>query len=174
MRLRLSYARMLVQPGRLDEATTEHAWLWQHMLEHEPSMVGVRLSFFIGDIERLVQTHAPARETFTALRDAVAPEGVDALDTPAFADWMALCRALRENDRVLAWFDAVRAELPVAHTRGSSQTSSQLEADPSTADPRWALSTCVAVPHAPNKSAVSSRNARGRLRMAVRPRLVKI
>jgi hypothetical protein len=112
MQIRLQYARMLSHHGRFDDATAEHVWLWQHMLAHEPSMVGVRLSFFVGDIERLVGAHPPARAAFVALRDDVAPAGVAAVGTPEFADWMALNRALRESHRVVAWFDEVRDRLP--------------------------------------------------------------
>jgi len=40
---RMSLARALANAGKFDEATEEYAWLWQHMLEHEPAMLGVRV-----------------------------------------------------------------------------------------------------------------------------------
>jgi thioredoxin-like negative regulator of GroEL len=110
MQKRLEYARMLRGRGRFDDATREHVWLWTHMLEHQPSMLGVRLSFFISDIERLV-AYPPARAEFSALRDALAPTDVASLDREAFVEWTALNRALREEERVIAWFDSVRPQL---------------------------------------------------------------
>src|SRR4051812_12591822 len=44
---RMNAARALASAGKLDEATDAYVWLWEHMLEHEPAMLGVRASFML-------------------------------------------------------------------------------------------------------------------------------
>ena len=73
MRARMDLAKELRRAGRYEEATAEHVWLWEHMLEHEPALYGVRMSFFAGDLQRLVNDHAPARAAIEQLRDRAAP-----------------------------------------------------------------------------------------------------
>lgn len=114
MRARTNLAKTLASSRRFDEATDEYAWLWRHMTEHQPSMMGVRMSFMLGEIGRLMQDHPPARQRFVALRDAIGPEGgpLAATATPEqVTDWMALSVTLGEPDRVLAWFDGNRSFL---------------------------------------------------------------
>jgi hypothetical protein len=114
---RRSLARALLDAGQLDEATTEYVWLWQHMLEHRPSMYGVRHSFFVSDLARLVSRHAPAREVLARLREAVAPVTVGGSPTPpaaevrpvydALKDWFSLNEALGEEHASLRWYDSL-------------------------------------------------------------------
>lgn len=47
---RMNLARALANAGKLDEATEAYAWLWEHMLEHEAAMFGVRASFVLAEI----------------------------------------------------------------------------------------------------------------------------
>lgn len=102
-------ARQLTEAGRLDEATESYVWLWQHMLEHKPSMYGVRLSFMRSDLEALARRHAPARERFAALRDETRKRmDADPRDLEAVVDWQALCQVVGDRKAVLVWFDAVR------------------------------------------------------------------
>ncbi len=73
-------------------------------------MVGVRNSFLLMEIGRLMHDHPPARKKFTELRDALAPGGDPALTTPdAVGDWVSLSVTLGEEDRVVSWFDALEA-----------------------------------------------------------------
>ena len=37
-------ARLLAHSGQFEAATTEQVWLWQNMLDHQPSLRAVRLS----------------------------------------------------------------------------------------------------------------------------------
>jgi hypothetical protein len=111
VRARLDLARKLLSSGALDAATAELLWLWEHMLEHEPSMHGVRLSFVLGDMSRLARQHEPAREAFVALRDrrGAAIEGKGA-DRRTLIDWVHLNEMLDEPEATLAWYDRVRDE----------------------------------------------------------------
>jgi hypothetical protein len=106
---RMKLARALANAGKLDQATDAYVWLWQHVLEHDPAMVGVRFSFMLAEIGDLVGRHPPARTKFATLRDAAAPkpESVPA----SFDDWVALNQALGELEKTLQWFDREREQL---------------------------------------------------------------
>jgi thiol-disulfide isomerase/thioredoxin len=107
MKARFSLARTLAERGRLDEATDEYVWLWQHMLEFEPALVGVRGSYLLSDAEQLTKRHPPARTRFVELRDALGVRGPpSAAPREAVRDWIALSVMLGESDGVLAWFDS--------------------------------------------------------------------
>jgi hypothetical protein len=106
VKLRYARARKLLHDGAFDEATTEFVWLWQHMLEHDMAMVGVRLSFMASLLTTLTAKHPPARERFTALRDSLGIL-VEAGSSSwmQLQDWAVLSKVLGETDRVVEWFD---------------------------------------------------------------------
>ncbi|MBS2026714.1 MAG: thioredoxin family protein [Deltaproteobacteria bacterium] len=108
MQERMALAQMLVSANQLDEATKEYLWLWEHMLEHEPAMKGVRRSFLVMELYDLAAKHPPAREALARVRDAVAPRERTALRAEGLADWFSLNDALGERSRGLEWFDATR------------------------------------------------------------------
>jgi hypothetical protein len=103
---RYSLAQTLASHGRLQEATDEYLWLWQHMLEYKPAMKGVRGSFMLTEIGQLMNDYPPARARFAELRDAIGIEGAPGTATcRTVADWIDLSVTLGEADRVLRWFD---------------------------------------------------------------------
>jgi thiol-disulfide isomerase/thioredoxin len=106
---RYALADIHMQAGRCDEALAELLWLWEHVLEHRPSMVGVRSSFMLGEIGDLITVHPPARVAFAAIRD----REEEALRSPESdaSDFIDLCVALDEEDRVLRWLDGPGAEI---------------------------------------------------------------
>jgi hypothetical protein len=110
---RMQLARALASAGNVDEATDAYVWLWEHMLEHEPAMFGVRASFMLAEIGDLCSRHASARAKFAALRDAALPRSQEALDPDSdpLMDWMLLNQALGEQERTLEWFDRERERL---------------------------------------------------------------
>ncbi len=109
MRARLDLTRELRRTGRYDEALVEHVWLWEHMLEHEPAMYGVRMSYFAHDLEELVSAHPPARAAIGELRDRAAPQASGPIEAGTFRDWVCLNGVLGESERTLAWYDALTA-----------------------------------------------------------------
>jgi hypothetical protein len=114
MRLRLSLARKL-RESDADEATREFVWLWRNMLTHQPSMIGVKHSFMLGDLSQLVTAHAAARDAFVKLRDEDAPVPGQPLDGEKLGDWVSLNKVLRDGAAILTWFDATpREQLLVA------------------------------------------------------------
>ena len=104
-------ARNLVEAGKLDEALDQYVWLWEHMLEHKPSMSGVRLSFMVSDMRELAARHPPARKRFAEMRDAARKRmDADPKDLEACADWRGLSSAIGDDEALLTWFDAVRGD----------------------------------------------------------------
>ena len=104
-------AKTLADAGNLDESTDVYVWLWEHMLEHKPSMYGVRLSFMVSDMRELAARHPPARKRFAEMRDAARKRmDSDPADVEACADWRGLSEAVGDNGALLVWFDAVRAD----------------------------------------------------------------
>ena len=106
IRSRYQRAEELVESNQLDEATSEWVWLWEHMLAHAPSMVGVRRSFMLVALARLVELHGPARIAFTQFRDALA--GRQEVSRSELADWLSLNKILQEEEETLRWFDTVK------------------------------------------------------------------
>ncbi len=108
---RMELAAAFVESGKFDKATEEYAWLWENMVAYAPSMVGVRSSFMLGDIESLMEQHKPARTRFIKFRDDLESTlkagegGWDALD-----DWLSLNTALKDDERSLAWVDRIKGD----------------------------------------------------------------
>jgi thiol-disulfide isomerase/thioredoxin len=97
---RFTYANALASAGRLDDASKELLWLWEHALEIEPAWVGVRHSYLLGGLAELSRMHPPTRVELQRLRDAA--------EAGNRRDWLSLNQALGDIDRSLAWFDQVK------------------------------------------------------------------
>lgn len=109
---RLAHARQLARSGDIGEATDAYLWLWNHILEHQPSMIGVRGSFMARDMAGLAQRSERAREAFAALRDAEWERvQTDPRNRAAMGDWLILnTRVLNDRDTMNAWIDRVREQ----------------------------------------------------------------
>lgn len=111
MQARLQLAQELLDARVYDQALTQFDWLWQHMVEREPAMSGVRGSFMVYDIARLTTTYEPAAARFTELRD----DAEATLKGPNktfddLRDWINLNRALAQPDKTLEWIDRVKGD----------------------------------------------------------------
>ncbi len=102
----------LLNSGRdLEKATDEAVWLWNNLAKEEPSMLGVRSSFFAGSIERLIDAHPAAADRFRPIRDEAwntykaNPKKLESL-----SDWTVLNDVLGEPEKTLEWFDTVKAD----------------------------------------------------------------
>lgn len=102
---RLRNASELTRAGRHKEATEEFVWLWDNMLEIEPSLYGVRGSFMMNDMMQLASAYPPALEAFTQLRDDLSKQVEDGDESHrVIYDWMILnIRLLEDHDTVMAW-----------------------------------------------------------------------
>lgn len=55
--------------GRHAEALADYLWCFDEGLKHNPSFGGVRVSFLLGDIEKLSKVYPPARDAMLLRRD---------------------------------------------------------------------------------------------------------
>jgi thioredoxin-like negative regulator of GroEL len=69
---RFELARALLAGGKLDEASGEFAWLWEHVTDADPEMAGVRVSFMASEMESLTAQSELARARFREIRDRTA------------------------------------------------------------------------------------------------------
>jgi thiol-disulfide isomerase/thioredoxin len=123
---RLDLARMLVEDKKYEEAAEHYVWLWNNMLRFSPSMSGVRVSFMVGDMGRLLEHYEAARPKFTALRDAEALKLADPKGKGDRGDWIVLNEMLGEDARTLEWFDATKDDRK-ARTDAYAQAGYTLE-----------------------------------------------
>ena len=108
---RYKLAGELSRAQRYDEATEQYVWLWKHMLETAPSMVGVRGSFMAGEMEQLAARHASAKAAFAALRDETeARLKAETKSWQDLGDWVVLNTVVGEDSKTLEWFDRVKGD----------------------------------------------------------------
>lgn len=105
---RLALARDLLEASRVDEAAEQFEWLWENLMQLDPSMERVRRSTLVMDLKELCKQRAASREVFAAKRDAVEAKLREDATWDLLADWLALNRALGDDERSLAWFDRVK------------------------------------------------------------------
>lgn len=155
---RKTLARELMDAGRHDDALRHYVWLWRESLDHDPAFVGVRGSFLVGEIGRLVSEHEPAREVFEVFYDE-AQVAIDAGDASAWSDWQDLGPLFgQDDDVVVEWYDAHRDEDGSLPSRYWTPSITRDVFDDLVARDRWAEAGMVL--RAPHLDAV------GRLGMA--------
>ena len=109
VRQRAALAKQMQREGQYEEALEHRLWLWHHALEHDRSMVGVRGSFWVGEMEELAAAYPPARQAFDDMRldleDAVFAGHAGHQE---LRDWLGLCRAAGEEGRLIEWYEQAR------------------------------------------------------------------
>ncbi|MBL9148166.1 MAG: thioredoxin family protein [Phycisphaerae bacterium] len=111
IKARMDLARSLAQAGDPVKAADEYAWLWENMLKHMPSALGVRLSMMPNEMGRLSSRNLEARRRFVALRDATMERLKAAtVDGQEVGDLLVLNEVVKDPDASLAWFDSVKAD----------------------------------------------------------------
>lgn len=104
--------------NRVDQAFDAAAFLWDTIPKASPEDREVRLTRVAHDLGVLAAKHEPSRVRLLALRDAL--EAPKDTDRDALDAWVALNRTLMDDDRTIAWFDAVRAN-PAAKAQVEAQ-----------------------------------------------------
>jgi hypothetical protein len=109
MSARFNFARDLLRDQRYHDATEHFAWLWKNMERVNPAMHGVRLSYMVEEVRKLVIAHPDARRRFEQMRAeaATAADANPGLHAPRL-DWVMINQMLADDDSTLAWFDAVK------------------------------------------------------------------
>jgi thiol-disulfide isomerase/thioredoxin len=67
---RQEFAGRLARAEKHEEALENFLWCYDHGLEHDPSYVGVRSSFLLGEIATLGESYPPALDALRTRRDA--------------------------------------------------------------------------------------------------------
>jgi hypothetical protein len=96
-----------LEQGSFDQACQELAWCWEHALEVDPALAGVKYSYLLRDIKELMAEYAPARAVFVEIRDRTEQR---LPESDALQDWLHLNQALGDEDRSLAWLDRSKAD----------------------------------------------------------------
>lgn len=106
---RFHNAAGLVQDGQYADATKELVWLWDHMVQEDRALSGVRSSYLVGWMKRLADLDEDARHEFVKIRDGLTPElEKDDPDIYLVKDWFTLSRDLLEDDdSIKAWIDGL-------------------------------------------------------------------
>ncbi|MFT7772417.1 hypothetical protein [Roseateles sp.] len=92
----LQAARRDASEGRLAEAAEKHLWFHEHVLEREPSMRGVRLSFALADWVALARRYPAAMAQLIAARD----RAVARVEDGGLAGGQALNEVVSFNSRL--------------------------------------------------------------------------
>lgn len=112
----LNEARADQRAGRHETALAKHVWYYNHALEHNPGLSGVRLSFALGYWLELARVYPPALEELENTRDRalarVTEETDRGLQFNAFHDMTAINRTLKEEQRTVAAFISLEEQHP--------------------------------------------------------------
>ncbi len=113
----LSDTEELARKGRHKEALERFIWFHEHVLEHEPAMAGVRLSFALSSWKKLGDAYPPAKQAFLDMRDKRAEQLRNGQgDYSTFQEVSAFNRELGRRDETVKLFlelekkDPARAE----------------------------------------------------------------
>lgn len=111
MQDRLSAAEELVRNEQYDKALAEFSWLWDNMVQQDPSMLGVRGSFLAASIKDLAEKHEPTRSAFRDKRDAAEKRlKSDERTFTDLDDWVVLNDIIGDSAATLAWVDRVKGD----------------------------------------------------------------
>jgi len=108
IQVRLEQARKTGQSDPAN-AAVQYQWLWNNMLQHNPAMHNVRLTYMANEMQRLAARSEPALAIFTAMRDAAEQRLTTTVGRAALiTDWLTLNRVIDDDARSLSWFDRVK------------------------------------------------------------------
>jgi thiol-disulfide isomerase/thioredoxin len=106
---RYDAARELMETQQYDLALQHLLWLWPNSRKL-PALTGVRLSYMLGDMQRLAEAYEPARKAFDGLLHELQGK-VNVAGVPASQDWtewFAMTKAFGQQGQVVAWYEAKR------------------------------------------------------------------
>lgn len=103
--------RDLVEEGEYQQALERTIWFHNNVLDHSPSMNGVRLSFALSDWYKLAQLYTPALNSLNDVRreseHAVLSGNVD---FDAFSEYASINRVFSEDHKTIAFFKQIELE----------------------------------------------------------------
>lgn len=109
----LDEARADKEARRYDVALAKHVWFFDHALEHEKALYGVRLSFALADWEELGKAYPPALAKLKEYRDRAGKDVQGGKDVfHSFHDLAAINRALSDDASTHEVFAALDEKKP--------------------------------------------------------------
>ena len=107
----LSDTQDLVKKGEYKEALDRFLWFHDHVLEHQPSMYGVRLSFALSYWKQLADLYPPALTAMKKTRDDKANQLIQGKgNSSLFHDVASLNNTLGDNDKTVELFRKLDVE----------------------------------------------------------------
>ncbi len=110
----LTDTRLMASEGKYREALDRHIWFHDHVLEHDPGMVGVRASFALSYWKALGEVYPPAMAALKEIRDKNTEQLLDkGADKDLFMDVHAINRTLNETPKSVELFQTIAAKQPL-------------------------------------------------------------
>lgn len=104
----LREARDDAKQKRFQDALAKHIWIFEHSLEREPAMAGVRLSFALADWAALGKSYPPALSRLREFRDGAKRNVLEGKEVrTSFMDLAAIDRTLGEQAATRETFEAL-------------------------------------------------------------------
>lgn len=96
----VQWADALLAAGQKAEATEQYLWLWDHMLEKDPSLGGVRYSIFQQKLQALLEASPEARSQLVQRETNLRAQR----ENPAsLRDWVCLTQLLADGQPAVDW-----------------------------------------------------------------------
>jgi hypothetical protein len=102
----------LICEERYAEALARAEWFYDQATAIDPSLVGVRRSFFLSDFVDLAEVFPPAREALAKRQEEARRLALEALSADAFLDFHAICTKRGEVGAALEVFAQLRQQAP--------------------------------------------------------------
>jgi len=114
MAICLNEIQELVDQGEYAKALEQHIWYHHHILEEDPSQLGVRLSFALSYWKRLGEVYPPALEALIEIRDQkeLLCRQNNFSDISIYDDVIAINEKLDSNSRSLSLFEKLEEVAP--------------------------------------------------------------
>ncbi len=109
----LTETQTMVNEKKYDEALKRYIWFQDHVLEYEPAMAGVRLSFAISSWKDLADIYPPALTALSEMRNKKTKEILDSnASLKLFADVAAINRELENETKTIELFETIAKQHP--------------------------------------------------------------
>lgn len=107
--------RQLVDNGEYELALERTIWFHNHALEHDPGMLGVRLSFALSDWYKLANAYPPALVALNNAREANAELIMSGeSDFSTFSEYVSMNRVFNEENESINLFKQIEITHPSA------------------------------------------------------------
>ncbi len=104
LRERMRLSREKVRSGRVEDAFADYLWLWNNIEQRYPDLAYEKTDSLIVAFRDMTGRLPAAKDKLGEIRAALEPKAET--DPKAADEFLSLCKAMREEPRIIAWFDA--------------------------------------------------------------------